>query len=265
MRALVDSFLSFLPQLFGAVVIAIIGVIIAVVLRLIIALVLRRLQFDALCERTGITKVLTYGHLRRRPSQLLAALIFYGVLLYTILSVVGALGLTFVASSLNLFLLSTPRLLTALAILICGFAAAGLLAEGAGRILADLGVSQVDGLKKVIRLTIIFLVVVLVGALLGVDVALLIMLMAIILGGLALTAALAVGLGLRSLSQNIAASRYVADGLAEGDQITLAAVSGTVEEIGHAMTTVRADDGTLFLVPNHHFVEQVVTKRPRPE
>jgi len=81
--------------------------------------------------------------------------------------------------------------------------------------------------------------------------------------GIALTAALAIGLGLRGLSQNIAASRYSADGLAEGDRITVNGTSGTVEQIGHAMTTLRGDDGRIFLVPNHHFLERVVVKEPR--
>ena len=81
--------------------------------------------------------------------------------------------------------------------------------------------------------------------------------------GIALTAALAIGLGLRGLSQNIAASRYIADGIAEGDRITVNGTSGMVEQIGHAMTTLRGDDGRIFLVPNHHFVEHVVVKEPR--
>jgi len=31
------------------------------------------------------------------------------------------------------------------------------------------------------------------------------------------------------------------------------------------MTTLRGDDGRLFLVPNHHFVEQVVEVTPRAD
>ena len=66
---------------------------------------------------------------------------------------------------------------------------------------------------------------------------------------------------LRSLSQNVAASRYVAEGIDEGDEISLNGISGTVERIGHAMTTVRAPDGRVYLVPNTHFLEHVVEKQ----
>ena len=108
----------------------------------------------------------------------------------------------------------------------------------------------------------IALVVILAGAILGIDVALLIAITVIVMSGVALTAALAIGLGLRGLSQNIAASRYIAEGIDEGDRITLNGTSGTVERIGYAMTTLRGDDGRIFLVPNHHFTEHVVEKEP---
>ena len=38
-----------------------------------------------------------------------------------------------------------------------------------------------------------------------------------------------------------------------------------LQQIGHAMTTLRDTDGRIYLVPNHHFLEHVVEKRPRDE
>jgi len=257
------TIVDYLPRLFGALLIVIVGLVIAVVVRLAVAFLLRRLQFDELCRRAGITRLLEQGNIRRRPSQLIATLIFYAIVLFTILTACGALGLTFVAISLNLLILYIPRLLAALALLILGVAAAGLVAEGAERVLADLGVARSDWGRTAIRALLILLVVIMAGALLGIDVALLIAITVIVLSGIALTAALAIGLGLRGLSQNIAASRYIADGVDEGDRITVNGTSGTVERIGHAMTTLRGDDGRIFLVPNHHFVEYVVVKEPR--
>jgi small-conductance mechanosensitive channel len=46
-----------------------------------------------------------------------------------------------------------------------------------------------------------------------------------------------------------------------GDEIRFNGISGTVERIGHAMTTVRSGDGRVFLVPNSQFLEHVVEKR----
>ena len=260
MTDVLTSFLAFVPRLFGALAILVVGILIAVVARWLVALVLRRLRFDDLCQRAGVTGLLEQGGIRRRPSQLLGLVIAYALVGYALLTALGAVGLTFLAGSLNELILYAPRALTAVFLVILGIAAAGLLAEAVGRLLADTGIGGVDTLRTVVRFALIFVVAILAAALLGIDVALLIAITVIALSGLALTAALAVGLGLRGLSQNIVASRYIAEGIAEGDRITINGNSGTVEQVGHALTTLRADDGRVFLVPNHHFLESVVEK-----
>ena len=86
----------------------------------------------------------------------------------------------------------------------------------------------------------------------------------IALGAAALAAALALGLGLREVSQNIAANRHISQGIVEGDEISLNGISGTVESIGHTMTTVRGPNGRVYLVPNSHFLAHVVEKQEPP-
>ena len=260
MTDVLTAFFAFLPRLFGAAAILVLGILVAVVARWLVPLLLRRLRFDDLCRRAGVTSLLEQGGVRRRPSQLLGLVIAYSLVGYALLTALGAVGLTFLAGSLNVLILYAPRALTAILLVILGVAAAGLLAEAVGRLLADTGIGGVDTLRNVVRFGLIFVVAILAAALLGIDVALLIAITVIALSGLALTAALAVGLGLRGLSQNIVASRYIAEGIAEGERITINGTSGTVERVGHAMTTLRADDGRAFLVPNHHFLENVVEK-----
>jgi small-conductance mechanosensitive channel len=260
MADVLTAFLAFVPRIFGAAALLVLGILTAVVARWLVPLLLRRLRFDDLCQRAGVTNLLERGGITRRPSQLLGLVIAYAILGYAILTALGAVGLTFLAGSLNELILYAPRALTAVFLVILGVAAAGLLAEAVGRLLADTGIGDVDTLRNVVRFGLIFVVAILAAALLGIDVALLIAITVIALSGLALTAALAVGLGLRGLSQNIVASRYIAEGIAEGDRITINGTSGTVEQVGHAMTTLRADDGRAFLVPNHHFLDHVVEK-----
>jgi small-conductance mechanosensitive channel len=265
MGTVVAAFFAYLPRLFGAVVVVVVGVVFATIARSLTSFVLRRLRFDELCERSGVTELLQQGSLRRRPSQLLGTLVFYAILIFTLVTAAGALGLDFLSQALSMVLLYTPRVLVAALLLLLGIAAAGLAAGAAERVLADLGVARVAGLRAGIRGILIAVVAILVAALLGIDVALLIAIAVILLGAVALTAALAIGLGLRGLSQNIAAGRYLADGIAEGDYVSVNGTAGTVEQIGHAMTTLRGADGRVYLVPNHHFLEHVVEKRPRDE
>jgi small-conductance mechanosensitive channel len=124
---------------------------------------------------------------------------------------------------------------------------------------------QMTRTGRSILAALIVAVIILASALLGIDVAVLIAITVILLGAVVLAAALAVGLGLRGLSQNIVAGRYLADGIAEGDQISVNGTAGTVERIGHAMTTLRGPDGCPFLVPNHYFLEHIVERLPLDE
>ena len=77
---------------------------------------------------------------------------------------------------------------------------------------------------------------------------------------MALTPALALGLGLRGLSENVAASRHVSQGIAEGDEISVNGISGTVDALDRTMTIVRGNNGRVYLVPNLHFLTHVVEK-----
>lgn len=187
------------------------------------------------------------------------------VLLAT-LTALGSLGLDFLAASLNQIIVYAPRGLVAVLILILGTSAAGMLAEMAGGALSRAGVVRVAGIKSALRYAILILAAILAAAVLGIDVAILLAVTVIGLGGVALTASLALGLGLRRLSENVAASRYVSsEGINEGDEISVNGVSGTVERLGQAATTLRGENGRAYIIPNGYFLHHVVEKTEAAE
>jgi small-conductance mechanosensitive channel len=206
--------------------------------------------------------LLRRGHIERRPSQLAGTLVAYVVLGLAILTALGALGLDFLAATLNQVYLYAPRAFVGIVILFLGTAAAGLLAEATKRSLLEAGVTRGAGLPSFVRYSVLFVTVLLTATVLQIEVTILIVMTAIILGGLTLTAVLALGLGLRDLSKQIAASRYVAEGLVEGDLITIDGRSGTIERIGYAVTTIRDSNGVNYLIPNAYFLEHIVAKLP---
>ncbi len=260
MTQLFDLFILYIPRIIGALVIMIAGVVLAYVARRVAVWLFSRLGLDQLGERGGVTTLLQQGNVQHGPSQLIGNLVFYGVLALALLTALGNLGLDFLSGALNQVFLFAPRILTAILLLFLGTAAAGLLADLTARMLASAGVTRAGGLPGFVRYSVFFITVLLVAAVLGIEVTILVVIAVIALGGIALAAALAIGLGLRDLSQNIAASRYVAEGLAEGDRVTIDGVSGTIERIGHGLTTVRGADGVAYLIPNAHFMHHVVQK-----
>jgi small-conductance mechanosensitive channel len=99
------------------------------------------------------------------------------------------------------------------------------------------------------------------AAQLGLETYVVVLLAVIVLATIGLVTALALGQGLALLSGNIAAGRYVQDGTAVGDVISVDGVEGTVEEFGYASVTVRSEDGHLYRIPNRTLLEKIVRKR----
>lgn len=265
MNELVATFVQYVPRVLGALAIIAVGLVLAVVARRGATFLLRRFRFDELCERIGINRLLGSEDSTRSPTTFAGSLVFYGVLLFSVLAALGPLGLDFLATTLNQVVLYTPRAVAAILILILGTSAAGLVSEMAGRALSGVGARRVGPVKTFIRFAVIFIVAILAAAVLEIDVTILIVITVLALGAVALTASLALGLGLRGLSQNVAAGRYVSEGLRVGDEISIEGVSGTVEDIGYAMTKVRSPEGKLFLIPNSRFHENIVEKREESE
>ena len=102
------------------------------------------------------------------------------------------------------------------------------------------------------------------AAQLGIDISLLVLLAAVLLGTLGLVVALSLGVGLAPLSGNIAAGRYVqGNDIQVGDEISVDGVTGTIENLGYASVSLRSEDGSLHHVPNRVLLEEIVTKRPQ--
>jgi small-conductance mechanosensitive channel len=261
LNELVATFIQYVPRVLGAVAIIAVGFVLAVIARRGATFLLRRVRFDELCERIGINRLLGGEDSPRSPTTFTGSVVFYGVLLFSVLAALGPLGLDFLATTLNQIILYAPKAIAAILILVLGTSAAGIISEMAGRALSGVGVRRVSSIKTFTRFAVIFVVAILAAAVLEIDVTILIVITVLALGAVALTASLALGLGLRGLSSNVAAGRYVSEGVEVGDEISIENASGTVEEIGYAMTKVRAPDGKLFLVPNSRFHETIVEKR----
>lgn len=260
MAELLNTFIQYVPRVLGALAMVLVGLALAVVARRGVWYLLRRFGFDELCRRVGVTKLIGESS-RRTPTGFVGQVVFYAVLVFAILAALGPLGLDFLASTLNQVVLYAPRVVAAILILVLGTSAAGLVSEIVGRWMT--GVGSAGAIKNFVRFALIFLFAVLAASVLEIDVTILIVVTVIALGGVALTAALALGLGLRGLSSNVAAGKYISEGVSEGDEIRIGDVAGTVEEIGYAMTRLRTAEGKTYLVPNAHFLDRVVEKTGR--
>lgn len=261
MGHIASSFVDYIPKAVAAIVIVVAGFVVATLVRPAVAALLRRFRFDQACERVGVNSLMREGGISSSPSQFASLVVFWAIILFAVLAAaLGPLGLQGLSMTLNQIILYLPRLLAAILIIMFGTAAARVVEGLVQRGLSEAGVRRTGTLGSIVRFGVIFIAAILAASLLGIQPTILIVVAIIGLGAVALTASLALGLGLRQLSQNVAANRYISERIEEGDEIHLDGVSGTVEDIGYATTTLRGANGRIYIIPNSRFLEHVVEK-----
>jgi small-conductance mechanosensitive channel len=213
----ISAFLSFIPQLIGALIILIIGYVIAKALQAIVGRVLEGIGFDRWMERGGIKQFFDRADTEHTPHSILGRLVFWFVFIIAITMAADALGIPQVSAVLAQLIAYIPSIIAAILILIL----AALLANFLSSIVR--GATGSDILASIARYAIIVYAVFAAVTQLGIAVELTAPTFLIVLGAVALAAAIAFGLGSREVAQDIIEKAYnrrdeVQDGTARSGQ-----------------------------------------------
>lgn len=258
---LLTAIMALMPRIFGAVGVLVAMLLLAIVLQRLATRTLERFGLDSLFERTGASDSLWKLGYTEGPSRLLGLALFWGVLLAAAASTLSILGLSSLENTTSQLVDLSGRALVALVIMMAGIMAAGWLAELAAREADRAGLRGSSTIQRIVFATILSIATLIAASQLGLNTSLLVILAIVVLATIGVAAALAVGQGLVLLSGNIAASRYVQDGINEGDVISVNGIEGTVEELGYAALTIRSQDGHLYRIPNQTLLQNIVRKQ----
>jgi small-conductance mechanosensitive channel len=258
---LVSKLAEFVPRLVGAVVVLLVALVVALFLQRLMARFLEGLGLEDLFERTGAANSLWQLGYEGGPSRLIGTVLFWGIMLTGVAGSLSVLGLSSLESTMDQIVNLSGRALVALVILIAGVMSAGWLAELVAREAEHAELRGANAFRRIVFMTIIGIAALVAAAQLGLETYIVVLLAVVVLATVGLVTALAMGQGLALLSGNIAAGRYVQDGTALGDVISVDGIEGTVEELGYASVTVRSEDGNLYRIPNRTLLENVVRKR----
>lgn len=258
---IVTDIINFIPNLVNGLIILVIGYLIARVVRWLLAATLRQLKFDPLIERTGITGSLRGLGVKTPLSWILAQTIFTFLLLSFLITATRLIGLEAVALLLERLLGFLPNMIAAVIIFLLG----GVAAQFVGNLVASVG--ALSGLNyaarvgRVVQYLISLFVVVLALGQLGVDTAILVTAITIVIAAFGLALGLALGLGARGVVYNILAGYYLRQRFPAGQTIVLADVRGEVRLVGSVNTVLGTAEGELVL-PNSALIEATV-RAPR--
>lgn len=258
---LLTAMMDLVPRIFGAVAVLLGMMLLAILLQRLATRTLEGLGLDSLFERTGASDSLWKIGYTRGPSHLLGLALFLGVVMIGIASALSILGLSTLENTTNQLVNFSGRALLSLVIMIAGIMAAGWLAELAARESERAGLRGSSSIRRVVFATVLSVATLIAASQLGLNTTLIVILAIVVLATIGVAAALAVGQGLVLLSGNIAASRYVQDGIEQGDVISVNDIEGTVEELGYASLTVRSEDGHLYRIPNQTLLQNIVRKQ----
>src|ERR687891_504406 len=197
-----STFLSYIPQLIGALIILIVGYIVAKVLQAIVGRVLQGIGFDRWMERGGIKQFFDRAETNQTPASILGALIFWFVFIIAITMAADALGIPQVSAVLGQLIAYIPSIIAAILILIL----AALLANFLSIIVR--GATGSDLLASIARYAIIVYAVFAALTELGIAVQLTAPTFLIVLGAVALAGAIAFGFGAQGVARDIVEKAY---------------------------------------------------------
>lgn len=198
------AFFLFLPALLGAVILLVVGWIVADLVARLVATLLRRLGFESVAQRTGVTGFITMTGARdASASMVIAELVKWFIRLIFIEVAAEVLHISAVSSLINSFILFIPNLIVALIVVMIGVLVAGFVANlvrgGAG----EMGFGTPNLMAAVARWVIIGFSILVALNQVGIAATLVNALFIAVVAALALALGLAFGLGGREVAGQI--------------------------------------------------------------
>lgn len=259
MSALWQKIAAFIPNLIGALVVVIIGFAVAKLLDALLSKLLAKLGLDRLMRGTGLNKMMAKVGVKVPMSSLIGKIVYWFILLVFMVSALESLGLERISATLDTLALYVPKVFSAALVLVAGILLAQLLNSLVSGAAEGVGIDYAAALGRLAQgLVIIISVSVAIGQL-EIKAELLNYVIAIVLFSIGLAAALAVGLGCRSIASQIIAGIYVRELYELGQLIQIDGVEGTIEEIGTVNTIVQTAEGELVYLANRQLLEKHVT------
>jgi hypothetical protein len=250
-----DQLGDFLPRFAGALLLFLAGLIVASIVGRITRKALVRVGLDRLGDRSGASDLLAQGGLGGSLSALVATAVRLTILVVASFAALTLLGLAFLSDSLNQGILFIPRLLTALALVLIGVVVGAIVRAWLERTSAQLDFPVSIG--PIVQVLVVAIFALCAAAQAGVSVAPLVATALVLVGAIAITLALAFGLGAREIARSLSSGRYARADFEVGQTIRVDDIRGEILRIDAAAVTLKAGDDTIR-VPNSIMVERIV-------
>ena len=125
----VNLILTFIPRLIGFLVILIVGLIIAALVAKAVTFLLRKVGFDRMSDRIGLTRFEQRMGVRMDTAGVLGKIVYWFIVLIFLVPAADALGVPAVSNVLNELVAYIPNVFVAILVLFLGALAATVVAD----------------------------------------------------------------------------------------------------------------------------------------
>ena len=249
---------KFLPQLIVALIIFIVGIIFSKIVKTVVGKVLKGIKIDELSEKVGMQGALHKMGLKGSLAQTIPKALYFLLFVLTIRVTADAANFTDVSAFIDKIFAFTPKVVTSFIIIVIGVLVGDVIQGAVFNALDDKGLDYANSLSKIVfgLVFIVFLTVSL--SQVGIETKLLNATVVIVLSGVSLALALAIGLGLKGHAGNVVAAIYVRDIYRRGSEIEIDGKHFQIMGVGPVTTKLKNEAGEFVVLPNITLVNTTV-------
>jgi hypothetical protein len=189
------AFKAFLPNLLAMLVILFLGMALARLVRFMTVKSLTAINFDSWSDRAGFTALMRKGDLWSKPSAIIGSLVFWLLVIVTLMIGLSALKIPAVDSLVEQFFGYMPRAFSAGLILIVGYVLAGFISRGVLIAAVNSGYHYAKLLAEAIRTLLTVLILAMVMEQLQIAPSIVLAAFSIIFGGIVVALSISFGVG----------------------------------------------------------------------
>lgn len=251
---MLQSFLEYLPLLFGAFATLILGWLIARIARALTVRIAK--SFDRLSDIPVIGKLVSSRRANDSVVVIAGNVVFWLVMLFFLTAATDLLGLTMFAGWLDRVIEHLPNLLSGALIILAGVVFGNIVKDIVGTAAQSMPLRQQTLLARGAQVFTIVTMIVIGVDQIGIDITVLITIMAITMGALLGGVAIAFSLGSKSFVSNLIGARYLNKDYRVGESIRVGKIEGKILEVTSIAVVLETNEGRVT-VPAQIFGEEV--------
>ena len=230
-----------LPGILTALAVVVVTLLVGKLVKSLTTKLLRLVGLNVLSRRAGFDRFLKPTELATGMAELVGILVYWLLLFLGITYALGLVGFESAERLLSSFVLHLPRIFVSIVILAIGVHVAAFLGDLSRRAAQGAGLSYAAWIGRGVKAVVLLITVVTIVEELAVSLDFLKVFLYIVLGGLGVVLAIALGVGGTQIARELVAAMVLRRTVRQGDRLLWKGETVTVGEVAPVFTRLHAD------------------------